>query len=485
MQFSISLSRDGKMSAPAVVKSGDVIQGNAELVTEEKAFMNNIPYSGSGWNSFGWSGWPTIDEPYTGAWQNNDELRLDTVVNNPTVFACVTLISNDIGTLRNKLVEELEDGRTVEIKQSGAFLPVLTRPNRYQNHIQFKEWWIMSKCLRGNAYALKQRDNRGVVTGLYLLDPCMVVPLVSDDGDIFYQLSQDNLNGLTSMDITVPASEIIHDRWNCLFHPLVGLSPLFAAGVVAGIGLKIIRNSAFFFGNNSIPSGVLVAPGPITKEKALFIKEQWSSGYTGANAGRTAILGDGMKFEPMRMTAADSQMLELLRWTDEKIAACFHVPAYKVGVGPMPAINNTGTLAQEYYNECLRPPIEEYELCMTEGLGLDVPKEGKKMSVELDLTGLFRMDYKNQVDTLGAGVEKKILTLNDARLQLNLPPLTGGDTVYMQQQDYPLDVIKDNILPVVSQAPALPADPVEPDPAEAEEEVRSLMLALRKNLELS
>lgn len=460
-----------------------------KLTERIKAWLAPVDGSqGWNWGGRGLWGWPRVDEPYPGAWQNNDPLALDMVVNNPTLFACVTLISSDIGKLRNKLVEELTDGRTVEVKTNSPFLPVLNDPNRYQNHIQFKEWWQMCKLLRGNAYALKQRDNRGVVTKLYLLDPCRVTPMVSSDGEIFYQLSQDNLNGITEVGVTVPASEIIHDRWNCLFHPLVGLSPIFAAGVVANIGLKIINNSAAFFGNGNTPGMVILVPGPINKETALKVKDTWGTGFTGANAGKTALLGDGMTLSPMnRMSAVDSQMLELLKWTDEKIAACFHVPAYKVGVGPMPAINNTNTLAQEYYNECLQAPIEQYELCMTIGLGLDSPvgNPARKLSVELDISGLTRMDYKNQIDTLRSAVEGKVMTIDEARLQLNYEPLTGGNTVYLQQQDFPLSEIANNKLPdpvAPAPTPALPAP--EPDPAAAAEETRALLDAIRKGLSL-
>ena len=46
-------------------------------------------------------------------------------------------------------------------------------------------------------------------------------PFVSDDGSIFYELKADNLSGLEQQ-IMVPAREIIHDRFNCVFHPLVG-----------------------------------------------------------------------------------------------------------------------------------------------------------------------------------------------------------------------------------------------------------------------
>lgn len=45
----------------------------------------------------------------------------------------------------------------------------------------------------------------------------------------------DNLSTLEE-GLTVPASEIIHDRMNCLFHPLVGISPIFACGLAAMAG---------------------------------------------------------------------------------------------------------------------------------------------------------------------------------------------------------------------------------------------------------
>ena len=52
------------------------------------------------------------------------------------------------------------DGDVWNVSTSPAFSPVLRKPNRYQNHIQFVENWIMSKLTRGNAYVLKERDQR-------------------------------------------------------------------------------------------------------------------------------------------------------------------------------------------------------------------------------------------------------------------------------------------------------------------------------------
>lgn len=426
-------------------------------------------------NRGGW--WPIIREAFAGAWQRNHEVRQEDLLSSPIVYACMTLIANDIGKLRSRLVEKDAEGIWNEVEANSPFWPVLRRPNRYQNQIQFKQWWVMSKLRQGNAYALKQRDQRGIVTALYILDPCRVTPLVSDDGSVYYQLNQDNLSGIRETGITVPASEIIHDRMNCLYHPLVGVSPLYAAAIAAGIGIKIQKNTLTFFGNNSNPGGILIAPGSISPDNAAAIKDQWQTGYTGENAGKVAVLGDGMKFEALRSSAVDSQLIETLRWSDERICSVFHVPAYKVGVGPAPTYNNVEALDQGYYANCLQSPIEEMEACMDEGLGLESPKEGRQMGVELDLDGLLRMDSKTQMETLAAGVSGSLLTINNGRKKLNKPPLKGGDTVYMQMQDMPLDQVRNN---KIVEAPApVPAPAPEPPVPEISDEDKALISEAR------
>lgn len=138
----------------------------------------------SGSSSGGWFPW--INEPFTGAWQRNQEIQTPTVLGHYAVYACVTLIANDIGKLRQRLME-LDDNGIWKETSSPSFSPVLRKPNGYQNHIQFKQWWQTSKLTKGNAYALKQRDNRGIVTALYLLDPDRVTVLVTPQGEVYYQ----------------------------------------------------------------------------------------------------------------------------------------------------------------------------------------------------------------------------------------------------------------------------------------------------------
>jgi HK97 family phage portal protein len=426
-------------------------------------------------NRGGWTPW--IREPFGGAWQRNIEWTTDTVLAHHAVYTCITLIASDIGKLRPKLVQQDGDGIWREVT-SPAFSPVLRKPNAYQNHIQFKEWWITSKLVRGNTYALKQRDARQVVTALHLLDPSRVTVLVAPDGRVFYQLQADNLSGLESA-VTVPASEIIHDRMNCLFHPLVGVSPIFASGMAANIGLKIQNNSAAFFGSGSNPSGVLMVPGKISTEQADKLSDQWNAMVSGPNSGAVPVLPEGMEFKPLRMTAVDSQMIEHLQWSAETIASTFHVPKFKIGVGDQPTYQNGEILNQIYYSDCLQSHIEQFEACMDEGLGLTERVEGKQYGVELDLDTLLRMDTASQVKTLAEGVKGGILKPDEARAKMDYAPVPGGNTPYLQQQNWSLAALAERDQALLSPAPPEPGPEPDDDGLDEEVEMRARALALR------
>jgi len=442
--------------------------------------FKRAPMSPPGTGMGGW--WPMIREPYSGAWQKNDSWTNESVLAHYAVYACVTLISNDIGKLRQRLMELDANGIWKETT-SPAFSPVLKKPNNYQNHIQFKQWWQTSKLISGNTYGLKQRDQRGVVVAIYLLDPCRVLPLVADDGSIYYQLSNDNLNRVGD-GVTVPASEIIHDRMNCLFHPLVGVSPLYAAAQAACQSLKMQSDSSTFFENGARPGGILSAPGAISDETAARLKAHWDANYTGQNAGKVAVVGDDLKFQQMKMSATDSQLIEQFRLTAEMICTAFHVPPSKVGVTNSPTGTTAAQENQKYYSDCIQVLVEEYEACMDDGLS--VPD---KYGVELDIDGLLRMDMGALVETLKLAVGGTIMAPNEARRRMNLPPVTGGDSVLSQQQNYSVEALAKRDAqadPFATAQPAAtePAAPAEPTDEEIQDSAKLLAMLVEKGLNI-
>jgi len=390
-----------------------------------KAAMSPVN-AGGGWISL-------IREPFAGAWQQNKERWRGDVLQNYAVYACLTRISQDIGKLPFKLEQRNPTTGIWEETTNPAYSPLLRQPNSYQNHIQFKEWWITSKEARGNTYALKQRDARGVVTALYILDPLRVRPLVTEYGDVYYQLDDDELNDVPVGGLIVPASEIIHDRINCLFHPLVGIGPLYASALAARNGLQIQSDSEMFFGNGARPGGVLTAPGSIAEETAKRMKDYWDENFTGKNAGKVAVLGDGLKFEPMRATAMDSQIVEQLKLSGLIVCSAWHMPPWKIGLTDQPN-RNVSELNTQYYQDCLQSPIEQMEECLNTGLSIP-----SYLRVQVDVDVLLRMDQAGMFEMLGTGVKNSVLAPNEARKRVNYAPVAGGDSVFMQQQNYSLE----------------------------------------------
>lgn len=423
----------------------------------QKDLITHLPPVRGQWVTVGRSG----GELSAGSWQRAfTSMSASDAMNYSTVWACVTLIASDIAKLWVNLMAADADGVCTPV-ENAAYSPVLRKPNRFSTWVKFCEYWILSKLTNGNTYVLKERDGRGVVRALYILDPSRVTPMVAPDGGVYYQLRTDPLSGLT-VDVVAPASEIIHDVMVPLYHPLCGVTPLYSLAVTVMKGLRIEQNSERFFENNSQPGGVLTAPGAISNEVAERVKKHWEDNYAGQNnVGKVAVLGDGLTYEPMAVTAKDAELVAQLKFTSEMVCSAYHVPAYMVGIGPMPPYNNIQTLTIQYYQQALQNPIENLETLLTEGLELSKP-----YSIEFDLDALWRMDTATAIDSATKGITGGLFKPDEGRRKFNLPKVEGGDAVYLQQQNYSLAALAKRDASEDPFATAKPATPPAPSPAD-------------------
>lgn len=379
-----------------------------------------------------------VTEPFAGAWQRGIVAdSTQDLLAFSAVFACIRLISGDISKLRIKLVEQ-DRGIWRELSANSPFLPVLRKPNHYQTRNQFIESWVISKLVHGNTYILKERDARGVVVAMYVLDPRRCWPLVTDEGDVYYSLSRDPLS--RSYDVgAVPASEIIHDRMCCFFHPLVGIPPIYACAASTTQGIRIQNNSAKFFENMSRPSGHLTAPGRIDDATVARLQKSFEEKFGGGNLGRLLVTGDGLSYQPMTIPADQAQLVEQLDWTAGDVARAFQVPPHKLGL-EQPTLNNIGALNMDYYSQTLQVQLEAIETLLDEGLGL-TNVSGKTLGTEFDLEGLLRMDPLSRADRNERAIRAGYLKPDEARASEDLPPVTGGNQCFLQMQNYSLEAI--------------------------------------------
>jgi len=403
--------------------------------------------------------WNRVLEPFAGAWQRNIEIRLDSVLAYPAIFSCISLISSDIAKMPMAVKRRQSNGVWIPVNNP-VLSPLLIKPNFYQTAMQFFELWMISKLAHGNAYILKLRDEADRVRQLRVLDPRRVIPYVADDGEIFYSVLTDELNGLSG-GLFVPSRELIHDRFNTLFHPLCGLSPIYASGLAAVGGEAMLRNSAHIFQNGGKPSGIIVVPGSVDQDKAKEIKDNWNQGYSGENAGKTALLADGASFVAVSQNATDSQLVEQLNLSNQLVASTFRVPLYKIDTGQTPSYNNIEALEQAYYSQCLQVHMTAIECLLADTFSLDT-----QTCVEFDHSRLLRMDTAARYKSYGDGIGAGFLAPNEARIKENMQPVEGGDTPYLQQQNYSLEALAKRDAqgdPFSTNSPPTP-DPSDDDP---------------------
>jgi HK97 family phage portal protein len=286
---------------------------------------------------------------------------------------------------------------------------------------------------------------------------------------VYYQLHAHDLAGLPEGDIGVPAREVIHDRWNCAFHPLVGLSPLYACGGAALEANTIQAQSTEFFSKGGRPSGLLVAPTEIDPKTAERLSATWHS----LGPGKTAIVGYGMKYQDIGTSAVDSQLTEQRDGTVATIAGCFGVPVSYVDSSKQPPYANSEATQMQYLSQCLQVHMCSIETAWDEGCELPAP-----YGVEFDIDALIWMDTATKTSAAAAAIGAGAMTINEARFKyFGLGPVKGGDACYLQQQMFSAAALaeRDAADPFAKPAPA----PAAPSPTD--EQVAAAVGALAED----
>lgn len=396
--------------------------------------------------SRGW--WPVVHEPYTGAWQNNEALTADSALANPSVFGCLSAISADIGKIAPPLLlEEDDDGFWNETRNS-AYTPVLRAPNRYQTAQQFHEQVVISLLLHGNAYLLKNRDERSVVNQLYVLEPSRVKVLIAPDGSVYYELQPNDLAGIApdTPPAIAPAREIIHIRINCFFHQLMGVSPLYAVAGAVSQAHAIQSSSSAFFNNGGRSPFAVIAPTKLDPASAARLQAEAIKFKTSGSM----ILELGVQLVPMPTSAADTQLIAQLGWTEETIAKCFRFPISLLNSAKQPPYANAEA-SQLQYKACLEPYMTSIANGLTTGLELPL-----YLKVEFDDTLLSWIDTTTRVNAAKVAITAG-LSPNEVREEFfGRGPVEGGELPYLQQQNWPVADLADR-----QGVPATPAAPTE------------------------
>ena len=356
------------------------------------------------------------------------------------VYSCVRILAEAIAGLPLHLYTYKEDGGKEKAIGHPLYLLLHDEPNPEMSSFVFREALMTHLLLWGDAYAQIIRNGKGEVVALYPLMPNRMTVDRDSSGQLFYSYQMNNSDAPTMKTGTVilKPSDVLHIP-GLGFDGLVGYSPIAMAKNAIGLAIATEEYGAKFFANGATPGGLLAYPGTVKDPDR--VRESWNKGFSGSqNAGKVAILEEGMKYTPISIAPEQAQFLETRKFQINEIARIFRVPPHMVGDLEKSSFSNIEQQSLEFVKYTLDPWVVRWEQSLSRALF--TPEEKKQYFFKFNVEGLLRGDYQSRMNGYATARQNGWMSANDIRELENLdriPAEEGGD----------LYLINGNMLPLV------------------------------------
>nr|DAJ75424.1 MAG TPA: Portal [Caudoviricetes sp.] len=356
------------------------------------------------------------------------------------VYACVRILSEAIAGLPLHLYRYNDGGGKEKALDHPLYLLLHDEPNPEMSSFVFRETLMTHLLLWGNAYAQIIRNGKGEVVALYPLMPNRMTVDRDSQGQLYYSYQMTNSDAPTMPGGTVilKPSDVLHVP-GLGFDGLVGYSPIAMAKNAIGLAIATEEYGAKFFANGATPGGLLEYPGTVKDPDR--VRESWNKGFSGSqNAGKVAILEEGMKYTPISIAPEQAQFLETRKFQINEIARIFRVPPHMVGDLEKSSFSNIEQQSLEFVKYTLDPWVVRWEQSIQRTLL--TAEEKKQYFVKFNLEGLLRGDYQSRMNGYATARQNGWMSANDIRELENLdriPASDGGDLYLINGNMLPLE----------------------------------------------
>lgn len=342
-----------------------------------------------------------------------------------TVYACVTIIADNVAQLPVHLYREVRDGRE-EAPNHPLYKILHDHPNSWQTSFEFFQYMCTAMLLTGMACAYIGRAGDRVVS-LIPLPPNAVRE--NWDGDKHWfdvTFANGGVKRVDPSEIFCVHAYSLDGRY--------AISPIAYAARTINLGLQSLKHNSQLIGNGAAPSGILTTPNALKAETVKEIGDSWNQNYAGDNTGKVAVLWGGMDFKPVTMSNSDVQLLELMAFQRAEIASFFRVPAYMVGAADKASAWGSGMteLKQSFITFTIAPWLARFQAAISRDLLS--PSDRKHYYAEFRTEQFLAANQRERAEVwkvaLGSSQGPGWMTVNEVRVKENLPEIEGGDKLY-------------------------------------------------------
>ena len=335
------------------------------------------------------------------------------------VYACVQAIAETTASLPLILFRRGEDGDRERAADHPLYRVLHDQFNPEMTALEGREYLQASVLLKGNGYAKIVRGYDGQVRELWPLNPDNVQVRRTPSGLVYEHSKEGVLTRLLS-------HEVLHLRHRLGDDGVLGVSPIAAARGVVELAIAENQHGVSTFTNGAKLLGVLKFPGKLKPEQRQAIGASWASQHAGAaNAGRTAILEEGVDFQALSMSLEDASWIEARKLSVIEVCRLFRVPPSIVGAMEQSNYSNSVEMARQFATQTLRRHLVMWEQAIAAKCLTDAGR--RAYFCEHAVEGLLRGDSANRAAFYSSGINDGWMLRSEARKLENLPALPGVD----------------------------------------------------------
>jgi HK97 family phage portal protein len=351
-----------------------------------------------------------------------------------TVWACVRLLSELVGSLPLSIYQGRGDGGRNELRDHPLYDLLHNAPNPLQTRVEWLEQQMLNMLIDGNCYDKITRAGQRIIA-LYPLAANQTDVALSSNGLVQYSYTPDG-----GRPMTLTRDEVMQTR---LFsNGLKGLSPLGYARATLANARQLQENSINFAAKGNKPSGVLMVDHALKKEQREAVRENFKD--IEQNNERLFVLEAGMKYQQLTITPEEAQMMEQRKFSVEDIARIYRVPAYMLNDSEKATTWGSGLeqMNLAFLTYTLRPYLTRFEQVWNNRLLTQAEREAG-VYIEFNLDALLRADSKGRAEFYSSMVQNGLMTRNEVRNKENLPKnaSANADELTVQSNMLTLDKI--------------------------------------------
>lgn len=371
-------------------------------------------------------------------------LRSDTpeALSESTYFICLKVLSESLGKLPCKLLKRTTDGGIETMRGDPLNSLVGFRPNKFMTASAYWASVELNRNHFGNSYSLIEGSGSSI--SLWPL-PSNEVDIWFDDAnmlkdvpDIYYLYSHGGEQYWFS------SEEILHFRSSFSFDGIKGVSVLdqLRSTVNGNVKSQQLVNTLY---DNGMTSKLVIN---YTSDLSPENEKKFAKGiqkFTKNDFKRDGIeniipVPFGTTVTPLNMKLADSQFIEIRRYSALQIASAFGVKPHQIGDYTKTSYASEEAQQLAFYVDTMLYILNHYEQETAYKLLSDKRiLNGEEFKFNVNAT--LRADHKTQIETLSMGVKNFIYTPNEARAMLDKPNKAGGDTLIGNGNSIPIDMV--------------------------------------------